>query len=362
MRENAAPGSRLQRGGMTAIEIHGYAIVSCDDRIADASGATPEALRREADWAYFQAELDRAALTVLGRLGHAVNPNPKARLGWWSPHRCGLVRRLDGWWWIPPAYLGGSRRQGAARRRDRGRPGRAAGVRSLSRPRLRCLPSDAGRGRLDRRRRRAVFRLPGGRERGGGAGQARPRSRGTADHRRARSGQPHAMAALSRAAGINVRRSASTVAIALTACLGAPVLAQTSTSTGSPSSSPAGSASPSSSTAPATGGATILTPRTGQNAGSQNTDNQDADRSTEGQRSTARNPNALTPPFRHRLRGIVGGRATARGGTAGRAQRQVAGLPAARRGSPRKPRLARRSCNAGARINRLVMQSICNGC
>jgi hypothetical protein len=87
---------------MTAIEVHGYAIVSCDDRIADASGATPEALRREADWAYFQAELDRAALTVLGRLGHAANPNPKARLRVVvSSSVHGLVRRLDGWWWNP---------------------------------------------------------------------------------------------------------------------------------------------------------------------------------------------------------------------------------------------------------------------
>ena len=153
-----------------------------------------------------------------------------------------------------------------------------------------------------------------------------------------------------------------TVAIALTACLGAPVLAQISTSTGSPSSSPAGSASPSSSTAPATGGATILTPRTGQNAGSQNTDNQDADRSTEGQRSTARNQraDAPVPPPAPRHRPEDGPRPAA--GRRARAQRQVAGLPAARRGSPRKPRLARRSCNAGARINRLVMQSICNGC
>ena len=73
---------------MTAIEIHGYAIVSCDDRIADASGATPEALRREADWAYFQAELDRAALTVLGGSGTRSIRTRRPGSGWWSPHRC----------------------------------------------------------------------------------------------------------------------------------------------------------------------------------------------------------------------------------------------------------------------------------
>ncbi len=155
-----------------------------------------------------------------------------------------------------------------------------------------------------------------------------------------------------------------TVAIALTACLGAPVLAQTSTSTGSPSSSPAGSASPSSSTAPATGGATMLTPRSGQNDGSQDTDNQDADRSTEGQRSTAPNPNALTPPVPPPgSEASSGGRATARGGTAGqsataggRASGGTTGLTT--EAEAREKELQRRS----ARINRLVMQSICNGC
>jgi hypothetical protein len=84
------------------IEVHGYAIVSDDDRIADASGATPEALRSEADWAYFQAELDRAAVVVLGRLGHEANPNPKRRLRMvLSSSVPTLDRRPDGWWWNP---------------------------------------------------------------------------------------------------------------------------------------------------------------------------------------------------------------------------------------------------------------------
>src|SRR5271169_3255695 len=54
-RGRAVPLVRMQ-------EIHGYAIVSDDDRIADASGGMPTTLRNEADWAYFQAELDRADL------------------------------------------------------------------------------------------------------------------------------------------------------------------------------------------------------------------------------------------------------------------------------------------------------------
>jgi hypothetical protein len=48
-------------------EIHGYAIASDDDRIADAGGAMPKALHNEADWAYFQAELDRSDLIAYSR-------------------------------------------------------------------------------------------------------------------------------------------------------------------------------------------------------------------------------------------------------------------------------------------------------
>lgn len=86
------------------VAIHGYAIVSADDRIAGPDGATPASLRNAADWAYFQAGLDRARLTVLGRLGHEANPNRKGRprlILSSSVH--GLERRGDGWWWNPQA-------------------------------------------------------------------------------------------------------------------------------------------------------------------------------------------------------------------------------------------------------------------
>ena len=87
---------------MSRVEIHGYAIVSVDDRIADAAGAMPAALRNEADWAYFQAELDRAAVTVLGRLGHEANPNAKGRPRLvLSASSAGLERRPGAWWWNP---------------------------------------------------------------------------------------------------------------------------------------------------------------------------------------------------------------------------------------------------------------------
>ncbi|MBF9197875.1 hypothetical protein [Microvirga terrestris] len=87
---------------MPQVEIHGYAIVSDNDCIADASGRTPEVLHNEADWAYFQAELNKSALTVLGRLGHEANANPRGRLRMIvSSSSSGLERRADGWWWDP---------------------------------------------------------------------------------------------------------------------------------------------------------------------------------------------------------------------------------------------------------------------
>jgi hypothetical protein len=87
---------------MSRIEIHGYAIVSDNDCIADASGQTPDVLRNDSDWAYFQAELNKSAVTVLGRVGHEANPNPKSRLRMiLSSSSTGLERRSDGWWWNP---------------------------------------------------------------------------------------------------------------------------------------------------------------------------------------------------------------------------------------------------------------------
>lgn len=87
---------------MSEIEIHGYAIVSADDRFADATGHTPATLMNEADWRYFQEELDRAAVTVLGRIGHEVNANAKGRMRMVvSSAGGGLERRPDGWWWNP---------------------------------------------------------------------------------------------------------------------------------------------------------------------------------------------------------------------------------------------------------------------
>lgn len=64
---------------MSRYFIDGHAIVSAQGRYADSQGNMPEALRFEADWQRFQAALDHAALTVLGRKGHEANPKPEAR-------------------------------------------------------------------------------------------------------------------------------------------------------------------------------------------------------------------------------------------------------------------------------------------
>jgi hypothetical protein len=85
-----------------AYAIEGHAIVSADDRIADASGVTPPELRNQADWARFQAALDRAAVTVLGRLGHEANPNLKNRNRLVLSSTAGGIERRNGaWWWNP---------------------------------------------------------------------------------------------------------------------------------------------------------------------------------------------------------------------------------------------------------------------
>ena len=87
---------------MSGIEIDGYALVSRDDHIADASGAMPASLRNDADWAYFQAGLDRADWVALGRLSHEAAPNPRGRRRLIVSRAArGLERRAEGWWWNP---------------------------------------------------------------------------------------------------------------------------------------------------------------------------------------------------------------------------------------------------------------------
>jgi hypothetical protein len=62
-----------------AVRFVGHAIVSADGMISDAAGGMPPGLRNESDFRLFQAALDRSALVVMGRLGHARHPNPGRR-------------------------------------------------------------------------------------------------------------------------------------------------------------------------------------------------------------------------------------------------------------------------------------------
>jgi len=84
----------------------GHAIVSADDCIADAEGGKPERLNNPADWARFQAELDKAVLILIGRKSHEADPpaaRQRNRMIVSSAVPGGLEQRADGWWWNPGA-------------------------------------------------------------------------------------------------------------------------------------------------------------------------------------------------------------------------------------------------------------------
>ncbi|MGL4634604.1 MAG: hypothetical protein ACRCWF_01350 [Beijerinckiaceae bacterium] len=82
--------------------IHGYAIVCQNDCIADADNKLPQSLMNDADWQYFQAELDKAAVVVLGRASHEATPNVKKRRRLILSRQVrGLSEKADGWWWNP---------------------------------------------------------------------------------------------------------------------------------------------------------------------------------------------------------------------------------------------------------------------
>jgi hypothetical protein len=83
-------------------EIHGYAIVSDDDRIADAAGEVPPALRNEKDWAQYQAALARSDLVVFARKSHENEPDTHGRTRMvMSRQSRGLEQRDGAWWWNP---------------------------------------------------------------------------------------------------------------------------------------------------------------------------------------------------------------------------------------------------------------------
>ena len=83
-------------------EIHGYAIVSDDDRIAAADGLVPPSLRNERDWRYYQDALARSDLIVFGHRSHLAEPNERGDLRLVVSRRAaGLEQGSDAWWWNP---------------------------------------------------------------------------------------------------------------------------------------------------------------------------------------------------------------------------------------------------------------------
>lgn len=85
------------------IGLKGYAVVSVDGFIADSRGRMPDALRFEADWAYFQAALDAADVTLLGRHTHEAAPNVRGRRRLVVSKRVRAVIQGDAsTWWVNP--------------------------------------------------------------------------------------------------------------------------------------------------------------------------------------------------------------------------------------------------------------------
>jgi dihydrofolate reductase len=60
--------------------VEGYAIVSEDGMIADATGVMPDALKIEADQRFFERGLDRVDVVVHGRNSHERQPHSDLRL------------------------------------------------------------------------------------------------------------------------------------------------------------------------------------------------------------------------------------------------------------------------------------------
>jgi hypothetical protein len=80
----------------------GHALVSGDDRIANAAGVKPPELNHPLDWARFQAALSQAAVIVVGRKSHESDPGrPGRRRLVMSSSARGVERRADAWWWNP---------------------------------------------------------------------------------------------------------------------------------------------------------------------------------------------------------------------------------------------------------------------
>ncbi len=61
------------------MKIEAYVVVCDDDKLCDANGEMPDVLKNDAEWEFFQAGLDQADVSVIGRKSHEATPNHKNR-------------------------------------------------------------------------------------------------------------------------------------------------------------------------------------------------------------------------------------------------------------------------------------------
>lgn len=69
----------MNKRGIAAFPAEGHVIMSDDAMLSDAHGRMPPDLKNDADWSYFQAQLDAAAIVVVGRQGAEAHPNKPGR-------------------------------------------------------------------------------------------------------------------------------------------------------------------------------------------------------------------------------------------------------------------------------------------
>ena len=85
---------------MPAYVIEGYAIISAEGSITGSDGIMPPCLKIDADWVYFQRQLDKSALTILGRLSHEATLSSKRVRLVLSERVDGLVQKDEKTWII----------------------------------------------------------------------------------------------------------------------------------------------------------------------------------------------------------------------------------------------------------------------
>jgi dihydrofolate reductase len=90
---------------MTVWTIDLYAILSADDCIADSAGNMPREMMNDADWKYFQEELDSCTIIVLGRRSHEAAPNTAGRRRVVMSNGAGAIEDRDGVTWWNPARV-----------------------------------------------------------------------------------------------------------------------------------------------------------------------------------------------------------------------------------------------------------------